>query len=349
MLPRRSSSGAGDFPGGDFDVRLDSFAVCEIGREWRLVCPPLDAVLVHFVLRGEGVLEAGGKRTPFAQDDIIVAPKGTAKYLDGAGAVLREITAVDSCSPLTDGMVTFRAHEGGADVILACGVISPGPAEAPGPLDHLTEPVVARIDGSAALEAAFTAMLAELTRPGPGAWLMAESMMKQCVVLLVRDQIRRFGAASPLFAPIADPRLARAITAVMQSPGEPHSVESLARAAGMSRSAFSTLFSAHYHETPASFVVGMRLRTAARMLRMGLLPVKVVATSVGFASRSHFSRAFKAAYGVDPSSYRDGLAPAEADLAPGSLPAPEAPLSQRRPAEPASLVTRPQEARAFGG
>jgi AraC family transcriptional regulator, activator of mtrCDE len=40
------------------------------------------------------------------------------------------------------------------------------------------------------------------------------------------------------------------------------------------------------------------------MLRAGDLPVQKVADAAGFASRSHFSRAFRAAFGVDPSTYR---------------------------------------------
>jgi AraC-like DNA-binding protein len=32
--------------------------------------------------------------------------------------------------------------------------------------------------------------------------------------------------------------------------------------------------------------------------------VKSIAASVGYASRSHFSRAFQAKFGIDPSSFR---------------------------------------------
>ena len=43
------------------------------------------------------------------------------------------------------------------------------------------------------------------------------------------------------------------------------------------------------------------------MLGTCALPVKTVAARVGYASRSHFSRAFKAAYGVDPTAFRAKL------------------------------------------
>ncbi len=46
------------------------------------------------------------------------------------------------------------------------------------------------------------------------------------------------------------------------------------------------------------------LRIAARLLSATDLPVKVIAGSVGYASRSAFSRVFEATYGSAPSDFR---------------------------------------------
>jgi AraC family transcriptional regulator, activator of mtrCDE len=59
-----------------------------------------------------------------------------------------------------------------------------------------------------------------------------------------------------------------------------------------------------YGESPLGFVQRVRLWHAATLLSTTDLSVKVVAASVGYASRSHFSRSFRAAYGVDPRTYR---------------------------------------------
>ncbi len=40
------------------------------------------------------------------------------------------------------------------------------------------------------------------------------------------------------------------------------------------------------------------------MLKSTSVPVKVVAASAGFSSRSHFSRVFHQVYGTDPSTFR---------------------------------------------
>ena len=52
------------------------------------------------------------------------------------------------------------------------------------------------------------------------------------------------------------------------------------------------------------FLKEIRLRRAANYLSTTDLPVKAVAGRVGFASRSYFSRAFKALHGIDPAGYR---------------------------------------------
>ena len=72
----------------------------------------------------------------------------------------------------------------------------------------------------------------------------------------------------------------------------------------MSRSAFADEFSAHFERTPMRFLRDVRLQRAASMLRTTDAPVAAVAHRVGFASRSHFSRAFSDHFGVPPSDFR---------------------------------------------
>lgn len=307
-----------------FDVDLQSFAVCEIGRGWRLACPEMDSVLVHYVLRGEGFLECHDRTAPLGPNMIIVAPRRTLKHLRGPGPAVRDVDARDTCAVLTDGLLRFRACDETPDLVLACGIVAAGAPGAPGPFDQLTEPLIVQPAGTA-LSQAFAAILDELSSPGVGAHLLAEALMKQCLLLLLRSEMREHGALSPLFQALGDPRLARAIAGVLQRPGAPHGVESLARAAGMSRAAFVALFTAQYGSTPGSFVHTVRLRTAARMLRMSHLSVKTIAPAVGYASRSQFSRAFKSVYGADPTAYRNARAPSSA---PDREPAPAPPAPQ---------------------
>lgn len=77
--------------------------------------------------------------------------------------------------------------------------------------------------------------------------------------------------------------------------------------AGMSRSTFAKQFQHTFSMTPGQFISKTRLYHAAKLLRSTPLPVKLIAATSGFASRSHFSRAFRAAYGVDPTAFRENV------------------------------------------
>ena len=128
--------------------------------------------------------------------------------------------------------------------------------------------------------------------------------MKQCVILLLRRQLLRANAEPDFPSILDDHRLQRAVTTVLEHPAATYSVDTLATVAGMSRSAFADRFAKSLGQTPMEFVQQVRLRLGAELLRTTDLPIKVIAASAGYSSRSYFSRAFRQAHGTDPRSFR---------------------------------------------
>ena len=287
------------------DVRLHAFAVCEVRPGWRLVFDPMDAVIVHYVLVGTGALQTEhGVAFSFGPRSILIIPPGRRQSLSRPSGPLRDVFASDGCSLIADGLVKFDAGPGEGEIITICGTISATYGGAFGLFDSLSDPIVEGFGTAEAVRAAFETMLQELKQPSIGTRVLTEALMKQCLVLLFRQHLDRQGTASPLFAALQDQRLARAVAAVVEKPGGRHSLADLASLAGMSRSSFAERFSRTFGQSPLDFVLTVRLRHAAHLLATTELPVKLVADAVGYASRSHFSRAFKVAYGTDPTAYR---------------------------------------------
>jgi AraC-like DNA-binding protein len=295
-------------------VRLHAFAVCEIKQGWRLVFDPMDAITIHYVLAGAGTVRIGtGISVPFSSRNIIIVPARTSQSLGEAVAVIGEAKADERCTLLDGGLVQFTAGDGSRDTLVICGTISAAYGGALGLFEYLGEPVVEDVSKSNIIRHAFESLLAEIAEPGIGTQAMAEALMKQCLILVLRQHLGRETMTSPLFAALQDPRLARAVTAVLEKPAAPHTVESLATEAGMSRSTFADQFSQVFDQSPIEFVQRVRLRLGAHLLTTTALPIKIIANSIGYESRSYFSRAFRAAYGSDPKTYRalGGLAEEE--------------------------------------
>jgi transcriptional regulator GlxA family with amidase domain len=183
--------------------------------------------------------------------------------------------------------------------VLGCAELSSSVAGDLPLFDQAKRPIIEQSDDPL-LRALFTTMFDELRNPRLGSRAFVSALMKQVLIVLLRSQPDKDSSILLM----TGARLAGVVAAILDRPQDNHTVDSLAAIAGMSRSRFSHHFTLAYDVSPKSFVQTARLASAARMLKGTDLPVKSIAASVGYASRSHFSRAFQAKFGVDPSAFR---------------------------------------------
>lgn len=87
---------------------------------------------------------------------------------------------------------------------------------------------------------------------------------------------------------------------------EPLTVARVAEAARCSQTTAQRLFRAHTGETMQEWIRHVRLREAGTLLRTTGLRVGEVAHLVGYPDPLYFSRAFRRAYGIAPSSFAQG-------------------------------------------
>jgi AraC-like DNA-binding protein len=286
-------------------VRLHACSVCQVQRGWGLAFSPFDAITIHFVLQGLGAFRVGtGPVLQFNARSALVIPAHQPHVLGELRPGVQLLRADEQCSMIGDGLVAFTAGDGSRDILMLCGMISAPHNNALGLFELLREPLVQDFSADTRLSPVFDLMLAEVMQPGLGTQAMAESLMKQCLIALLRQHLLRDGADSPLFTALQHPRLARAVVAVLDRPAEMHTVGSLAELAGMSRASFAEHFSRAFQQGPIDFVQQVRLRIAARLLTTTDLPLKVIAQTVGYSGHSSFTRAFRQSYGTEPAAFR---------------------------------------------
>jgi AraC-like DNA-binding protein len=102
---------------------------------------------------------------------------------------------------------------------------------------------------------------------------------------------------------IFDPQVGAALSAVHDRVNKPWTVESLAEAAGMSRSAFAARFRELLGQTPLEYVTEWRMQKAMQLLQQRDRKLIDVARSVGYESDAGFSKAFKRVVGANPGEY----------------------------------------------
>ena len=176
------------------------------------------------------------------------------------------------------------------------------------PLARALPPLIAlplaRVPG---LDMALELLFSETDRVRCGQRLLADRLFEVVVIQLLRwllDHPQEAGVRPSLVVGLSDPRLARALAAMHDSPGESWTLERMAGRAGMSRTAFANAFRERVGQTPADYLAGWRIALAQRRLREGR-PIKILAEELGYANPSALSRAFASRAGMSP---RDWLA-----------------------------------------
>jgi AraC-like DNA-binding protein len=287
----------------NLQISVEPFALCLICDGWRLHLPGPPAVLLHFVLKGEGtIIGADSSKQSITACGLVVVPPGALHTLEPTGPIQYEkrIEKPPNDRPICE-LVAGPCKN--PNFVVACGIIHVTYGQSLGLFNHLKNILVANMTGIPQVAAAFQGILAEQSHPGPGSKGLIASLMNECLVHLFRHLADK--GPLPWLSALKDDRLGRSLDRIFEDLGGEHTVESLADVAGMSRSVFSESFSAAFGKPPMTFLHHLRMQKAAKLLEEASYSVEEVARRVGFSSRSHFSSVFKEFHGTSPALFRE--------------------------------------------
>jgi AraC-like DNA-binding protein len=152
------------------------------------------------------------------------------------------------------------------------------------------------------LEPALALLFAETDRVRCGQRILADRLFEVVLIQLLRwllDHPGEAGIQPGVINGLSHPRIAGALVAFHETPGDAWTLERLARCAGMSRTAFATVFKQVMGQTPADYVASFRIALAQSGLREGR-PIKLLAEQLGYANPPALSRAFASKVGLSP-------------------------------------------------
>ncbi len=258
----------------------------------------------HVVLRGQCVVESRGRKWVGAPGDVFLFPRGETHTI----ADEQYRTAVrgqDFMQSLATDDPLFA--EGEEQTQLICGHYEYRTNTGHPLIEEL--PAVIHIKSFESyspetINSVLPALIRELKNDRPGAAVVVEKLAEVLLVQVLRAHYEQGKRAEGFLAAMFDKRLTRALRMIHSNYREGLTLDDLAAAAGMSRSAFALQFKSTMGVAPIAYLANWRMCQANDILQLGDLTLSQVADRVGYHSDVSFSRAFKRQFGINPSAVR---------------------------------------------
>ncbi|APD12482.1 AraC family transcriptional regulator [Pandoraea sputorum] len=187
-------------------------------------------------------------------------------------------------------------------------------------LGLLPNPIIARhasgrLDG---MTQVFALIQAEARRPGDTPSPLLARLTDLLFYYALREAVHAEDVAPGMWRLMRRDAFGRLAAAIIESPGERWTTDSMADFVNMSRARFCKQFAEVGGQPPAHFVTLVRMKTAAALLRAGV-SLPEAAEQVGYQSESAFAQAFKRVTGIQPGAWRRQAASAGAQPAATAL------------------------------
>lgn len=279
------------------------FRGLDLGGSWSIHFPAYQCIRCYALLTGECWFALDGAAAiRLRAGDCILLPRGHSFVLASELSLEPVNAASFLAGALEGGVIT---HQGGGEVTGIGGYFTFANAQSAMFLDVL--PDIVHICAEAdrfALRWFIERLMQELRVPQPGSYLLAQQLVQQILVQVLRLCIAR-GAVDNvgwIFA-LADPSMNAALSAMHANPSNRWTLDSLAELASMSRSSFASKFKKTVGLPAIEYLSQWRMLLAKDRLVNSKDSIAVISRSLGYESESAFSTAFKRLIGCSPRHY----------------------------------------------
>jgi AraC family transcriptional regulator, activator of mtrCDE len=279
---------------------------------WAITVPAYaQAARFHLVIQGHcHVRLASGRGLNIGPGDLVLIPRGQGHVLaDSVGRTPAPLEQVIQESGF-DGTGAFVIGKGDpqATTQMVCGHLSFSQGADHPLLRALPEVLVmtpADRDRHPLLDDSLRLVARRALADAPGAAASISRLSEVIFIEAVQASIERHPPLAQVMNAMTDHQIGRALELVHKAPSDPWSVDSLAKAIGMSRSRFAERFTELVGVTPMAYVTEWRLQKALARLSRKEVSIKEIAVAAGYQSSAAFARAFAQRFGISPTRYRE--------------------------------------------
>jgi AraC-like DNA-binding protein/quercetin dioxygenase-like cupin family protein len=138
----------------------------------------------------------------------------------------------------------------------------------------------------------------------PGSSAMVDRLTEMLFIQLLRAHMQQMTHPSGYMAALLDPKIGLALNLIHSETNGQWTVESLSKAAALSRTLFTEKFTSLVGSTPKSYLTDTRMLKAKGKLQYSGDSILSIAESIGYASESSFSKALKQHFKMTPGQIR---------------------------------------------
>ena len=269
---------------------------------------PQQVVCFHYVAEGSCELRVeSGLTLRIVAGQAVMLPRNHL-HVFGSGGNVAVVSAKELIrSPNGLGVARIVHGGGGARTRLVCGFLG-GNEQLRlllSPLPIAMKIDVASLPGGDWISRTFAYAAQTLADGDPG----ATTVLTKLSELLFVEALRRYLSELPAegagwLAGLRDPVVGRALSLLHSKLEKNWTTDELARAVGMSRSAFADRFTAIIGQPPGRYLMDWRMQLARQQLRQTRRTVAQIAFEVGYESEAAFTRAFHRECGAPPAAWR---------------------------------------------
>jgi AraC-like DNA-binding protein len=280
----------------------------ELETPWRYDFAASKDSMFHILSLGGAYLEVEGEAEPIRVEDgdVVLFPTGQPHSLyDAPTSPLTRRVHLDY-NPQRGYQVVFREGAGPKPLLL-CGAFH---FDYPHnfPLLHRLPNLIHVRGTQGRLEEGFADIVRMIARESASQRHGADVMLNRLTELLFIQVIRLWidqqaEASVGWVGALRDQPVSAALSLIHQSPAHKWTVNELAEAVALSRSAFSARFTELVGEPPLTYLTRWRMLKATRLLKNDV-GMETIAELLGYESETAFRKAFKREIGMPPAQYR---------------------------------------------
>ena len=255
----------------------------------------------HLIEQGECWLTLDKKQIHLQAGDIFFLPQNRPHLIAGQVQNLSENNVPHAQNNRSTLFKVYSIGQNSADLKIFCGLFYYSKPSLL--IDSLPEYLHLSLNDTP-VQPLIRLMQQEADNHQSGAKSLMDALVTVLFIYILRHGLQANLLHCGLFAGLQDKRLGKVLEQLFNAPQQAWNMDALAALAAMSRANFMRVFQQKIGMAPGKFLTQLRLQEAALLLNKTQKNILSVALEVGYQSEAHFSKAFKALYGMTPSQYR---------------------------------------------